>query len=174
MRFVFGHSLVHLLSTFDTFFDSLHICLTRFCVDLLGFGWIGGLSSHICPPAFWCRWNLPIGLFCFTRYIPTPLIFFALSSNPCLIWTVYWGLCSVLEVSFYGSMSPKFFIEGSKTFWWTWDHFHVIWIAWSTNIIGSLRSYLQVAVFPTAIVWRFLRTFVCPLVTCFIGEYKKL
>ena len=46
-------------------------------------------------------------------------------------------------------------------------------LAWTTDIIGGLCSCCRVAIFFSDLIWRFLRNFVSPLVTCFLGGYLK-
>ena len=42
---------------------------------------------------------------------------------------------------------------GSEMVCWACDHFGASWFAWSTDLIGGLRSLRRVAVFLAALVW---------------------
>ena len=87
--------------------------------------------------------------------------------HPCPICTVSWGLRS--WGSFRWFNISNVFGGCSKMVQWTCTNFRAIGLAWSTNFLSGLHYFHRVAVFLTALVWGFLRTFVSPLVTCFLG-----
>ena len=83
MRFIWGHTILYLLSTVNAYSDGLNIYLALVSVALLGVGSRGGFSSHKFSPALWFGWHLPIGFFIFKWYIFQHLGYFlSLDSHP--------------------------------------------------------------------------------------------
>ena len=99
MRFIRGHSLVHVLSPVDVSLYGLHIYLALVRAALLRVGRPGGFSSRTFTLAYWGVWHLTIGFFlqCVFQHLVCLL---ELASQPCPIWTVFLGICSVIEVYF--------------------------------------------------------------------------
>ena len=145
-----------------------------FCVFLLHLSgqhflwWVGEavsppVSLHPPPGAFGI---LPVGLFCFTGCKFQHLVyFFYRDSQPCTVWSVSWGLC--YWGFFWWLNISDIFGGGSEMVRWNYDDFHASWLAWSTDILGSIRSCHRVTVFPTALFWRFLWTFVLTWLLCY-------
>ena len=119
-------------------------------------GLVGEADSPpiVLTPAFWRSCHLTNGLFCFTRYIPTPWIFScagfsavydmdSLSMDPFRSWGSLWWF----HVS-------NVFGGGSKMVCYNYNHLRASRISWFTNIIrgfalvsGFLFSWLLFSVF---------------------------
>ena len=115
MKFIQGYALVHLLSHVNDSSDSMNIYITLFRTALLKVDWWGGLSPHNVYTWLLAQLAYSHCVIFFTRWIVQHLRYlFSLDYWPCMIWTVSRGLCSVLEVPFYGLMSLLFLKEAPK------------------------------------------------------------
>ena len=98
MRFIRGHSLVHLLSLVGVSSYCLHKYLVLVSAALLRVGQWGGYSSHILTPALWCVWHLPIFFLSLQDVFQTPWSF---SANMRTLFH-YWGFpLSILFVRYF-------------------------------------------------------------------------
>ena len=83
------HALVHMLSPFDAYSESLYIYLVLVIVALLGVGRQGGFSSHEFIPAFWCGCHLTIEFFVFQGALQRLVYFLVMASRTGLVWTIF-------------------------------------------------------------------------------------
>ena len=143
-----------------------------FTIVLVLFGKAASLPISLHPPSGAVDIFPSLGFILFLQGVVQHLGYtISLDSQPCPIWTVSQGLFS--WGFFWGFNISNIFGRGSEMVRRTCDHFLAIWIALSSYLLGGISSCIRVAIFLTAIVWRFDK-FVCPLVPCFIESPKLL
>ena len=109
MRFIWVYALVHFLSLVDASSDGLHFYIALVNVTLLMVGRKGGFNCHkfytrLLAQLAYTHWVVFV-----LQGISQHLVYFrALASKPCPIQTASWGIYSILEGSFDGSVYPTF------------------------------------------------------------------
>ena len=172
MRFIWGHTLVHVLSPVNASSDSLHIHLALFSAALLGVGWRGGFSSYIFPNVSITVGFLPWGCFILQGIIHLGYLL-TLNSQPCPIWTFTWGLCSILKSPLISQCLQRF-RRGFRIFRRIFPIVPAQFcLSVPSNIPRGLRSRWRVFDSLTACLAALLWRFSYPPVPSFLGGYPK-
>ena len=174
MRFIWVHTLMQLLSLFDTLSSSLYFCLAFFSMSLIGVDWRGGFSSH---KVYTCL---------MVRLVSAHwVVLFHKGNSNTLDIFLKWILSRVqyrqsLEGSapflrgLWLSISPTFLERVPRLS----ENLFLIVPAWSRSFVlfyflGGFRSCHWVLDSLTAPLAMLLRDLACPLFTGFLRGYPK-
>ena len=162
MGFIWGHAIVHFLSPVNTSSYGRHICLVLVSTVLLWVGRQGGFSSHTFTPLSDAAGICPL-VYLFLPVVFQHLLYFpALTSHLCLICTVSWGLCSVLEGPLIVRCLQHFW-RGFQSCQGFYTRSHIIWIVcpirypWGYPLLSTgLRMSDRLSCGAFVVSWLFL------------------